>query len=164
MRLFIALDVSEEVRARVAEAVTRERATVDAKWARTEGLHITVVFFGELKPEKLEEIVATTRRIARDHASLKLQIKGAGVFGGNAPRVLWLGIGGAVDRLPLDTHDHLMKPATSRAIPFILLTVLIDSIGFGIIIPALPRLLIEVGQLTLAGATRVGGWLALTSK
>ena len=55
-----------------------------------------------------------------------------------------------------------MKPATSRAIPFILLTVLIDSIGFGIIIPALPRLLIEVGQLTLAGATRVGGWLALT--
>ena len=101
MRLFIALDVSDEVRARVAEAVTRERATVDAKWARTEGLHITVVFFGEMKSEKLEEIVATTRRIARDHASLKLQIKGAGAFGGKEARVLWLGIGGAVKPLGL---------------------------------------------------------------
>jgi len=48
-----------------------------------------------------------------------------------------------------------------HAAPFILVTVLIDAIGFGIIIPTLPRLIMEVGDLDLASATRVGGWLAL---
>ena len=57
VRLFIALDVNEEVRARVAEAVTREQATVDAKWSRPEGLHITLVFFGDQPPEKLPDII-----------------------------------------------------------------------------------------------------------
>lgn len=99
MRLFIALDVSEEVRARVAEAVEREKVTVDAKWARTDGLHLTLVFFGELKGERLPEIVATTTRIASGFPKLPLQIKGAGCFGGKNPRILWLGVTGAVQPL-----------------------------------------------------------------
>ena len=52
--------------------------------------------------------------------------------------------------------------ASRRVVPFILITVLIDAIGFGIILPGLPGLLMRVGQLDLSGATRVGGWLALT--
>jgi RNA 2',3'-cyclic 3'-phosphodiesterase len=99
VRLFIALDVSEEVRARVAEAVTRERSTVDAKWARTEGLHITLVFFGELEADRLGEIVATTTRIASRFEKLSLEIKGAGTFAGKKPRVLWLGVTGEVKPL-----------------------------------------------------------------
>lgn len=43
---------------------------------------------------------------------------------------------------------------------FIVATILIDAIGFGIIIPVLPRLVMELGHLSLADATRVGGWLA----
>lgn len=46
-----------------------------------------------------------------------------------------------------------------HALVFICLTVLIDSIGFGIIIPVLPTLLMNVGHLDIAGATRIGGWL-----
>lgn len=57
------------------------------------------------------------------------------------------------------TDDTARK--APRAVPFILLTVLIDAIGFGIIIPTLPRLLMEVGDIGLPQATRVGGWLAL---
>lgn len=48
-----------------------------------------------------------------------------------------------------------------RAVPFILITVLIDAIGFGIIIPTLPRLIMEVGEVDLPRATQIGGWLAL---
>lgn len=48
-----------------------------------------------------------------------------------------------------------------HAVPFILFTVLIDAIGFGIIIPTLPRLIMEVGHLDLPRATEIGGWLAL---
>jgi DHA1 family tetracycline resistance protein-like MFS transporter len=54
------------------------------------------------------------------------------------------------------TESAKLHPAA----PFILLTVLIDSMGFGIIIPALPSLIMEVGQVDLAEATRTGGWLA----
>ncbi|WP_037500975.1 TCR/Tet family MFS transporter [Sphingomonas jaspsi] len=48
-----------------------------------------------------------------------------------------------------------------HAAPFILVTVLIDAIGFGIIIPTLPRLIMEVGHIDLPRATQIGGWLAL---
>jgi len=43
---------------------------------------------------------------------------------------------------------------------FIVATILIDAIGFGIVIPVLPRLVMEIGGLDLADATRMGGWLA----
>ena len=55
------------------------------------------------------------------------------------------------DRAPAKVH---------AAVPFILVTVLIDAIGFGIIIPGLPRLIMEVGHVDLAESTRIGGWLA----
>ena len=44
---------------------------------------------------------------------------------------------------------------------FIIATILIDAIGFGIIIPVLPRLVMEVGHLDLAQATWMGGWLSV---
>ena len=99
MRLFIAVDISEEVRARVAEAVARAQTTVDAKWVRPEGMHLTLVFFGEQQPERLPEIVAAATRIAAGQAPLQLQIKGAGTFTGKSPRILWLGVEGAVKPL-----------------------------------------------------------------
>jgi DHA1 family tetracycline resistance protein-like MFS transporter len=49
-----------------------------------------------------------------------------------------------------------------HALAFIFLTVLIDTIGFGIIMPVLPQLIVELTGQTLAGATFIGGWL-LTS-
>lgn len=47
-----------------------------------------------------------------------------------------------------------------NATVFIVVTILIDAIGFGIVIPVLPRLVMEVGHLTLDEATWMGGWLA----
>lgn len=49
-----------------------------------------------------------------------------------------------------------------NAITAVLLTVLIDTIGFGIIIPVLPQLIVELTGDTLAQATRAGGWLLVT--
>jgi len=50
--------------------------------------------------------------------------------------------------------------SSSAATYFIIGTILIDAIGFGIIIPVLPRLVMQLGDLSLADATRMGGWLA----
>ena len=42
---------------------------------------------------------------------------------------------------------------------FVLLTVLIDTIGFGLIMPVIPQLIMQIGEVDLAGAARLGGLL-----
>ncbi len=42
---------------------------------------------------------------------------------------------------------------------FIIVTIFIDAIGFGITMPVLPRLVMEIGGLTLADAISVGAWI-----
>jgi DHA1 family tetracycline resistance protein-like MFS transporter len=54
----------------------------------------------------------------------------------------------------------ITKPARSPIV-FVLLTVLIDTIGFGIILPVLPQLIMEVSQQSVSDATRIGGYLML---
>ncbi|UUX98636.1 TCR/Tet family MFS transporter [Sphingomonas sp. J315] len=48
-----------------------------------------------------------------------------------------------------------------RAIPIALAAVLIDAIGFGIVLPVLPSLIVELTGQTLPEATRIGGWLII---
>ncbi|MEO8376019.1 MAG: MFS transporter, partial [Sphingomonas bacterium] len=46
-----------------------------------------------------------------------------------------------------------------RAVPIALAAVLIDTIGFGIIMPVFPKLITTLGHIDLEHATRVAGWL-----
>ncbi len=46
-----------------------------------------------------------------------------------------------------------------RATVFALVAVFLDVVGFGLIIPVLPRLIEEVGHIGLDDAARIGGWL-----
>jgi DHA1 family tetracycline resistance protein-like MFS transporter len=46
-----------------------------------------------------------------------------------------------------------------RAVPIVLTAVLIDTIGFGIVLPVLPGLVVHLGHVTLAEATRIAGYL-----
>jgi DHA1 family tetracycline resistance protein-like MFS transporter len=48
-----------------------------------------------------------------------------------------------------------------RTIPFIVITIFIDAIGFGIIMPVLPQLVMEVGKLDLPHAIEIGAWIGL---
>lgn len=45
------------------------------------------------------------------------------------------------------------------AITFVFITVFLDMVGFGIVMPVLPRLIEQVSGANLAGATVWGGWL-----
>lgn len=50
-------------------------------------------------------------------------------------------------------------PTSKFTITFVFITVLIDMIGFGLIIPVEPALIKEVGQIDVAHASLIGGWL-----
>lgn len=44
-------------------------------------------------------------------------------------------------------------------IPFIVFTIFIDAVGFGIIMPVLPQLIMDIGRIALADAIEVGAWI-----
>ena len=53
-----------------------------------------------------------------------------------------------------------MSSKKSAAIGFIFITMLIDIIGIGIIIPVIPKLLQELNHSDISEAAKLGGWLA----
>ena len=52
-----------------------------------------------------------------------------------------------------------MPPVSKHAVTFVIITVFLDMVGFGMIMPVLPHLIEDVGQMTLARATIIGGWM-----
>jgi DHA1 family tetracycline resistance protein-like MFS transporter len=53
----------------------------------------------------------------------------------------------------------MVKDKKSNAMTFIFITLLIDVIGLGVILPVLPKLIQEIEGGTIADASRYGGWL-----
>lgn len=47
----------------------------------------------------------------------------------------------------------------NRAVPIVLAVAVVDVIGFGIVMPVLPALIVHLGRVDLADATRIGGWM-----
>ena len=93
MRLFVALDIPDEVRASLAALVARLRpACREARWARLAGLHVTLKFIGEIAAEKFEAIKSALASLPpREPFSIKF--RALGFFPSpRRPRVLWAGI------------------------------------------------------------------------
>ncbi|MES2753431.1 MAG: TCR/Tet family MFS transporter [Pseudomonadota bacterium] len=52
-----------------------------------------------------------------------------------------------------------MSRFAHRAVPIVVAAAVVDIIGFGIVMPVLPALITDLGQVTLPEATRIAGWL-----
>ena len=52
------------------------------------------------------------------------------------------------------------QAAERRALTFLFVTVLIDAIGFGIVIPVFPGLIVQWTGRSLAGAAEIAGWIS----
>jgi 2'-5' RNA ligase len=101
MRLFIAIEIPEDVKKELASAQGRLRvAGVDASWTRTEGMHLTLKFLGEVPETKISEIVSGLQTAADGIGPLRLSVSGVGTFPNpkNA-RVVWTGLAGDIEQL-----------------------------------------------------------------
>ena len=92
MRIFIALDIDEPIRQRIAglmEGVCGFAPGV--RWVKPESLHVTLKFIGEKPLEKVEEI---KRALAAIHAgSAEIAFRSYGFFPtAKSARVFWIGI------------------------------------------------------------------------
>ncbi len=54
----------------------------------------------------------------------------------------------------------MIKQDSRYALAFIFITVLIDTIGFGIVLPVIPNLIMELADVDISRAALYGGWLA----
>lgn len=92
MRLFIALDIPGEIRKRLADYIERLRSYApDARWARVEGLHVTLKFIGEVKDRRVEEIKSALATVKS--GGFEVTFGSTGFFPTpKAPRVFWAGV------------------------------------------------------------------------
>jgi 2'-5' RNA ligase len=92
MRLFVGLDLHEDVRRRISsfQDGVREFA-LEARWARPESMHVTIKFIGERPEEDLGRIRRTLEGISAEPFEVKF--RGCGFFpSARAPRVFWIGV------------------------------------------------------------------------
>jgi 2'-5' RNA ligase len=95
-RVFCAIELPEEVRARAADHAARLRQhspDARASWPRPENLHLTLKFLGELTPSRVQTLSNAAARAVQGIEPFNLAIEGAGAFPPRgSPRVLWLGV------------------------------------------------------------------------
>lgn len=93
MRIFVALDIPEEVRRRVADfAAALQQREPRARWLRAVSIHVTLKFIGEASPPQVEKIRRALGSV-RAAAPAELRLRGAGFFPDERrPRVFWVGI------------------------------------------------------------------------
>jgi 2'-5' RNA ligase len=101
MRLFIAIEIPDQIKKAMAEVQGRLRnAGVDAGWTRSEGIHLTLKFLGEVPESKVPDIMAALTGVVMSTKGFRLDVAGVGAFPNpRNPRVVWIGVSGETDVL-----------------------------------------------------------------
>lgn len=94
MRLFAGVPIPDPARGQVLELLGDLRKEEwPVRWVHDEGLHMTLKFFGEVAPERLEVISEAIRFAADGAGALSLTLADLGVFPSRSrPRILWVGL------------------------------------------------------------------------
>lgn len=131
-RLFVAVPVPEEVKARVVVARDELRAKLPphaATWTRPENMHLTLRFLGNVDASKVESLAASLTRAVSGFGPLPLISERLGCFPDlRYPRVVWAWVYDDAERLAQlqqrvaqATDAFTQEPAESRFVGHITL-------------------------------------------
>src|ERR1700716_6760 len=92
MRIFVALDIEDPIRERIARFVEGVQGFApDARWVRSQSMHVTLKFIGEKSEQAVGEIKQALEPI--EASAVEIRFRGYGFFPtAKAPRVFWIGI------------------------------------------------------------------------
>jgi RNA 2',3'-cyclic 3'-phosphodiesterase len=92
MRVFIALDIDDAIRALLEQFLDGVRGFApDVRWVRPDSMHVTLKFVGEKSSGAVEEIKQVLGAIRA--GAIDISFCGYGFFPtSNAPRVFWVGV------------------------------------------------------------------------
>lgn len=72
-RLFVAINLPEDVKKRLFRIVEKEYGTLSVKWVRRENFHLTLNFLGYVPEENIPEICEEIRKAAGNSQSFELE-------------------------------------------------------------------------------------------
>jgi len=101
MRLFIAVELTDEVIKNMVEMINELKETGAAvKWVEASNLHVTMKFLGWVEDRKIDNVIELASKAAAGTGGFKIKLEGTGTFPpGKSPRVLWVGITEGGDKL-----------------------------------------------------------------
>ncbi|MBW2604719.1 MAG: RNA 2',3'-cyclic phosphodiesterase [Deltaproteobacteria bacterium] len=101
IRTFIAVEIPGSIISKIREL--QEGIKVHGfkiRWIRSENIHLTLKFLGDVEAVKISEIAEAISKTAGGYTPISLKAKGVGVFPGiKHPRVLWVGLTGQLESL-----------------------------------------------------------------
>ncbi len=114
IRSFISIDIPDELKKEVkALQELFRKCGADVRWVRTEAMHFTLKFLGDVEEKQIEQIKKILKDIALHTPLITIKLNGAGVFPNQKiPRVIWIGIkdeDGALDDLQKRIDAELSK-------------------------------------------------------
>lgn len=100
MRVFVAIELDEAVKAAAADVAERLRqrlrqtaSDIEARWVAPENFHLTLWFIGEVPDPDVDAITSALQRLSGTRAAFELELAGCGAFPpSGAPRVFWIGV------------------------------------------------------------------------
>jgi len=94
VRTFLAVDISEKIKAGITELLSEfRRIDPGIKWVDPGLMHITLFFFGEVDRQTLERLEAITGETVQQSDRFTVGVGGLGGFPTlGSPRVIWTGV------------------------------------------------------------------------
>jgi 2'-5' RNA ligase len=169
-RTFIAVDISEEARAAVAEYIEglrREFPQIRARWLPPENLHITIGFVGSVDEIGLLAIEQRVRAVAKQFGPFDARLEGTGHFANRKIRAdaLWIGVHSVPENMFSDLAAGLGDDGERKFVPHLTIARLKDprqgkelvdahlSASFGPVAFSIDHLTIYESILGAAGST-----------
>ena len=94
MRLFIAVELPENMLDALAETSADLRDCVQGRYVRPDMFHVTLAFLGELEAAKIPALESIIERIASQHSPIEISLGELGSFGKRGNAILWQGFEG----------------------------------------------------------------------
>jgi 2'-5' RNA ligase len=116
LRLFVALNIPEAVKAEMAKAQSELKQVLSAglvRWTRPEQFHLTLKFLGNVDGCQTTGLTEAVQAAIRPFPALTLQMAGIGFFPDpRSPRIVWAGVHDAEQRLA--TLQQVVEAATAK--------------------------------------------------
>jgi 2'-5' RNA ligase len=104
MRVFIAVDINDQIRKAIGDLQRQLQGRVKSsgksvRWVRPDIMHLTLKFLGEVKDDQITEVCKVVEEISGRHRDFELDVEAVGCFGGKSARVVWVGTGAGSEQL-----------------------------------------------------------------
>lgn len=116
VRTFIAVELNESIKAALTDL--QEQLKVEApkgsvRWVKSEGIHLTLQFLGNVPANRIEEIERALAQACAGFPAFSFSVGGLGCFpDARRPRVVWVGVQeetGTLKRLQKAIEDGMEK-------------------------------------------------------